>query len=382
VREAANRSKCQNNLKQIALATHMYHDVELKLPPGAVKARVYEPAGTNTLKTYDRYTWNTLILPYLEKDTVFRQWVFDYWGPPGSVGVRSSGTFTLPDTGSRASGALAAQPVRTFICPSDPAIPFSGVVTNVNAKAPAGNNATWSPTNGFQPLTSGDPGFWEWGITSYMGNGGTASYGVLKLYCDPSNFPYDCTNPSQSIERADGQNDARDGTIYLWQYFNGAGSKNASGSNNIDGRYTVTHANITDGASNTFLAGEKSFYDPDYDVACVPSGRQNYLIDQSFWANPSGQDVISGTEFPLNTSFAKLQVLLSGGCGNGQNVTGSDSTSCACDARTTGFSSNHPGGVHFAFCDGSVRFIADSIPLITLQALSTRATGETVTSSY
>ena len=57
VREAANRSKCQNNLKQMALAVHGYHDANGILPPGRID---------------DGATWAVFILPYVEQSAMYQ----------------------------------------------------------------------------------------------------------------------------------------------------------------------------------------------------------------------------------------------------------------------------------------------------------------------
>ena len=67
VREAAARMKCQNNLKQIGLATHGYHDALLKLPYAVLD---YQPGEG----TASYVTGFILILPYLEQDAVARRW--------------------------------------------------------------------------------------------------------------------------------------------------------------------------------------------------------------------------------------------------------------------------------------------------------------------
>src|SRR5687768_14451394 len=62
VREAANRAKCQNNLKQLGLALHNYNDTHGNLP-GNVR-----PAATGTV----RVRWATVLLPYYEQDNIFK----------------------------------------------------------------------------------------------------------------------------------------------------------------------------------------------------------------------------------------------------------------------------------------------------------------------
>jgi prepilin-type N-terminal cleavage/methylation domain-containing protein/prepilin-type processing-associated H-X9-DG protein len=65
IREAANRMKCSNNLKQIGLAVHNYHDTNGKLP--------------NAYDARTGVSWHVLVLPYVEQDNLFRQ--FDMTSP-------------------------------------------------------------------------------------------------------------------------------------------------------------------------------------------------------------------------------------------------------------------------------------------------------------
>ena len=62
-REAANRIKCANNLRQLGLAAHRFHDVNQHLPPGI---GYYPPAG-GAFGTYHFH-----LLPYLEQDNLYR----------------------------------------------------------------------------------------------------------------------------------------------------------------------------------------------------------------------------------------------------------------------------------------------------------------------
>src|SRR5262245_47469332 len=64
VREAAARTQCGNNMKQIALGTHSFHDVWKALPPGVTRS-----GGNPRINEY--WSWMALILPYVEQTPLF-----------------------------------------------------------------------------------------------------------------------------------------------------------------------------------------------------------------------------------------------------------------------------------------------------------------------
>src|SRR5713226_4491619 len=67
VREAANRMHCSNNLKQIALGVHSYHDVEKYLPANTLV--------TDKGNNWDQPNWSWLarVLPYVEQGNIYQQ---------------------------------------------------------------------------------------------------------------------------------------------------------------------------------------------------------------------------------------------------------------------------------------------------------------------
>jgi prepilin-type N-terminal cleavage/methylation domain-containing protein/prepilin-type processing-associated H-X9-DG protein len=96
-REAANRSSCQNNLKQIGIALHGYHDQNGSFPPAYLYV---EPEGGELpWHTAPGWGWGTLIRSHLEKGTL-------------NVDLKTS-------IGDPVNEAVRTTVIRTYICPSD-----------------------------------------------------------------------------------------------------------------------------------------------------------------------------------------------------------------------------------------------------------------------
>lgn len=96
-REAARRIQCSNNLKQIGLATHGFHDVKGGLPP----ARVGDD--------YPVWTWS--ILPFLEESSFQDEWssAIKYYSIPQSLRMRGVSVYICPTRGFRTPTALPGQ---------------------------------------------------------------------------------------------------------------------------------------------------------------------------------------------------------------------------------------------------------------------------------
>src|SRR6056297_1264459 len=97
-REAARRSSCKNNLKQLGLALHNYHDTHTTLPPGwiSVDGVVHSP--------HDGVSgagWGTMILPFVEQSNLY-----DAFNPNISIADPSQNAFRL-------------NILNSFNCPSD-----------------------------------------------------------------------------------------------------------------------------------------------------------------------------------------------------------------------------------------------------------------------
>jgi prepilin-type N-terminal cleavage/methylation domain-containing protein len=112
VREAAARMSCANNLKQLGLAAHSYHDERGHLPP----VIGYYPTTSNGV--FGTYFFH--LLPFIEQDNLYRSAL-------GSVPFPPPGVPTVVH--SPGNNNVYSRPVKTFLCPSDPSVGSDGVVT-------------------------------------------------------------------------------------------------------------------------------------------------------------------------------------------------------------------------------------------------------------
>jgi prepilin-type N-terminal cleavage/methylation domain-containing protein/prepilin-type processing-associated H-X9-DG protein len=100
VREAAARTQCSNNLKQLALGLHGRHDALGAFP--AARQQIVNPANTSQVWVH---SWTPHVLPYIEQENLYRTYNFkDDWDGPSNAGV----------------GRALRVTVKTFLCPSAP----------------------------------------------------------------------------------------------------------------------------------------------------------------------------------------------------------------------------------------------------------------------
>ena len=269
-REAARRAQCANNLKQIGLAMHSYHESHNTFPPGYITRT--QTLAPDSPEIGPGWGWGSMILNALEQKPLY------------------DGTnFSLPITDP------AAQTVRTtilysYLCPSSTG--KSGPVVLQDA---AGNTL-------ISDLSAGN----------YL-----ASAGQLT----PEEFPAE-----------------NNGVFY----------RNSR----------ISASAITDGLSMTLMAGERS----------------RNVADASWVGVIPFAQVCTNPGWSVNECDTACVMVL-GHTGPSPDQSWVDVPNYK-GAGADDFWSLHPGGCNFLFCDGSVRFIKDTVNPHTFSFLSTRAGNE------
>ena len=308
-REAARRMSCSNNLKQVGLAMHNYHDSFNRLPkPGYHNRDII----VNASSTSSSQGWTVGLLPYIEQTAFQDQFDFDWVGGPR--GFRASPNNLL----------LGSQEISTYRCPSD------------------GGDKTWfSPTSTWR-LPDGNRGGLARG--NYGVNGGAGS----------------------AFSRTDFRRPRERGPFH----FGGSGRPSPGEP------YAAQFQDIRDGLSNTILVGEIIAAEVQSDI------RGAWMYASSMYISggePSYRSprILVG---PNGNALDDMRMDRPGRCG----YTGEPDRHLRCVAGgSRGFQtarSRHPGGVQVTFCDGSVRFINESIQLDVWLNLLAMADGNVVAS--
>jgi prepilin-type N-terminal cleavage/methylation domain-containing protein len=318
VREAANRTSCANNLKQIILGFHNCHDTYKKLPPIAgpfpdktANGYLYDPT-TMSLPHGQRGVGNPFqfLLTFVEQDNLSRQ-MFTYAPDP-----------TFPDgiggapLGWNDSNNTYSIPVKSFICPSDPSA--------------TGNDCMQNP--------GGPP----WAAAT--------SYGINGLVFDRSTFNQGSTTvpPSVTINNAASLGLQFDGTP-------------------IPPIYYPTFASIIDGLSNTVFVSEKLSF-----CMVAPQGPQELATNGGQCNGPGGDLYCGGSNWsdPLLDFFAPVYNDLPNGVIT-TAMTPQIGVNYQLNCDPTRPSSAHPGVINVALGDGSVRTVATDVTPLTWLLVNT-----------
>jgi prepilin-type N-terminal cleavage/methylation domain-containing protein len=146
VREAAALTQCRNNLKQIGLAMHNFHDTKTAFPVGYYDPTLW-PAGGQTPQGLDHgpgWGWGALLLPFVEQDNLYRQINFNV------------------DVGDPSMATVRTTVLKGYICPSDAnhqdtfTISTNAAATNVGP-APTGLSS-WTLASGNYVACNGNDG--------------------------------------------------------------------------------------------------------------------------------------------------------------------------------------------------------------------------------
>jgi prepilin-type N-terminal cleavage/methylation domain-containing protein len=280
-REAARRTQCKNNLKQLGLAVHNYEATHKVFPPG-------------TLGFPKVFSCFAHLLPYVEQDSL-----------------------------------------RSLINYNDNPLPFAG--------QPAPNGATNDVAAKTRvpmlicPSESGQPQS-AYGPTSYAGNlgSGTVTFGL---------------------------NSTGDGVIFS--------------------RSSIGFRSITDGTSTTALFSESLFGNGVTSTGMTPQDprREVFEVAGSADTTPAACDAASGGAWNGQRGWKWINGHYADTLYNHYYTPNSPKWDCGNGSHNKGLvsaRSDHPGGVHVTMCDGSGKFVSNSIDLTIWRGIATRGNSEVI----
>ena len=351
-REAARRTQCVNNLKQIGLGIQNFHDIRQETCPAYISSTITgtSPNAIATGKPSGHATWAVLLLPYMEQNNLYEQWNL----------VLTAGNQKPPATGQPTPDTVS---VPGYFCPSRRTAPQS--VTSAVAGA---RNAS----------SVGDYGCVLFGLATNASSNNKTS--PVNTNAAPSTTAGPMTyDGAMTVSRCFNINTTKPQTI----------SGVELGANG-DYRSLTNFASVIDGLSNTAFIGEKAARkDRLGNPNIAPAGNQDGCIYASGTGTMQAAFVAQGTA-PGNWSFSPTSGELSWFgramvVGSG-NVNGNPTGATPALANSTTvlprrptvedplhrFGSWHPGISLFLLGDGSARSVSNAVSTRVLQCFGTR----------
>jgi prepilin-type N-terminal cleavage/methylation domain-containing protein/prepilin-type processing-associated H-X9-DG protein len=318
VRAAAARTQCLNNLKQVGLALHSFHDANKRFPPGCARDQI--PFGTSgTAGSSWGSSWMGYILPYVEQGAIYNQLTF-------------------------AGGSGWAQTLNAPVI-SDVVIPVYRCPASV------------------QRLTCEDP---MHAPASF--NGGKARNVMTATYAGIAGADK-AALPTET--RVDAGKPGPGGAT-------GGNGGNVSAGGILFPNAKITMQQITDGTSNTMLVSEQSNYVTTVNgtrESWNASNRNGWLMGAGNIGIPPNY-APGGDNRAFNITTIRWPINKTTGWTNSPG----DCSVGVCEdmGGNIPLNSTHDGGVNALFADGSVRFLTDNVPLTVLGMLATRDDGNPI----
>ncbi len=331
-REAARRSQCKNNLKQIGLSLMNYHDVHKTLPPGVTVS--YGAPGVS-----NHFGWTTHILQFFDQAPLFKK-----------LNMKSdfTGTGTTPAVPLNAT--LSATILTATRCPSDsgPDQDSSGGVTDMGLANYVGNYGVGMPDFNANPRS----------VQGIMGPNTKVRIRDCKdgmsnviLAAERRNPAICGANPGTATSgwSVDGGPTGQNlGGCTFWAAANGTPAATYTPDPVNPGGTAVGTAALYQilGTTRSGITGALGL------TGNLPQGGTNVWVAAGA---TNGTIKINKTAFNANTMSGDFQ-----------------------NATTVGFSSWHTGGMQAVLGDGTVRFLSENIDSTIYENLSRRSDGKTL----